>query len=106
MARYGLLSESERKLDYVLGLTLNKFMERRLQTRIYKEGSQAKSIHHARCLIFQRHIKVGKNLVDASQFQVRTESEKKIDFAANSPLGGGKPGRTKRKHAKAAKKAE
>ena len=106
MARYGLLSESERKLDYVLGLTLNKFMERRLQTRIYKEGSQAKSIHHARCLIFQRHIKVGKNLVDASQFQVRTESEKKVDFASNSPLGGGKPGRTKRKHAKAVKKAE
>jgi small subunit ribosomal protein S9e len=104
MSRYGLLSEGERKLDYVLGLTLNKFMERRLQTRIYKEGGQARSIHHARCLIRQRHIKVGKDLVNASQFQVRTESEKKIDLSGTSPLGGGKPGRTKRKHAKRAPK--
>jgi small subunit ribosomal protein S9e len=30
MKRYGLLAESEDKLDYVLGLTLNKLMERRL----------------------------------------------------------------------------
>jgi small subunit ribosomal protein S9e len=72
MARYGLLSENERKLDYVLGLTINKFMERRLQTRIYKEGGQARSIHHARVLIRQRHIKVGRELVDAAQFMVRT----------------------------------
>lgn len=104
MARYGLLSESERKLDYVLGLTINKFMERRLQTRIYKEGGQARSIHHARCLIRQRHIKVGKDLVNAAQFQVRTESEKKIDLASRSPLAGGKPGRAKRKNLKKAPK--
>merc|ERR1711982_174703 len=30
MTRLGLLGESERKLDYVLGLTPAKFMERRL----------------------------------------------------------------------------
>jgi len=30
MTRYGLLTESEDKLDYVLGLTVNKLMERRL----------------------------------------------------------------------------
>jgi small subunit ribosomal protein S9e len=30
MFRYGLLSENENKLDYVLGLTLHKFMDRRL----------------------------------------------------------------------------
>lgn len=30
MSRYGLLSEKENKLDYVLGLTVNKLMERRL----------------------------------------------------------------------------
>lgn len=106
MARYGLLSENERKLDYVLGLTLQKFMERRLQTKIYKELGQAKSIHHARCLIYQRHVKVGKDLVDAAQFQVRTESEKKIDLAPGSSLNNGKPGRTKRKNLKRKPKAE
>ena len=30
MFRYGLLSETENKLDYILGLTVHKFMERRL----------------------------------------------------------------------------
>ncbi len=30
MSRYGLLSASESKLDYVLGLTVHKLLERRL----------------------------------------------------------------------------
>jgi len=30
MVRFGLLQEDERKLDYVLGLTTHKMMERRL----------------------------------------------------------------------------
>jgi small subunit ribosomal protein S9e len=30
MTRLGLLNENERKLDYILGLTIAKFMERRL----------------------------------------------------------------------------
>merc|ERR1711912_215325 len=32
IVKLGLLKENERKLDYVLGLTVNQFMERRLQT--------------------------------------------------------------------------
>lgn len=36
MHRYGLLSNEELKLDYVLGLTVNKFLDKRLQTRIYQ----------------------------------------------------------------------
>ena len=50
MKRYGLLDENENKLDYVLGLTLGKFMDRRLQTVVYKKGI-AKSVHHARVMI-------------------------------------------------------
>ncbi|KAL4461992.1 hypothetical protein ABPG74_000837 [Tetrahymena malaccensis] len=99
MFRYGLLSEQERKLDYVLGLTIHKLMERRLQTRVFKLNL-ANSIHHSRVLIRQRHIKVGKNLVNVPSFMVRTDSEKSIDFASTSPLGGGREGRTKRKNAK------
>ena len=56
MVRYGLLSENENKLDYVLGLTLHKFMDRRLQTVLFKK-QLARSIHHARILIKQKHIK-------------------------------------------------
>eukprot|EP00178_Gracilaria_changii_P018417 TRINITY_DN5265_c0_g4_i1.p1 TRINITY_DN5265_c0_g4~~TRINITY_DN5265_c0_g4_i1.p1 ORF type:complete len:107 (-),score=15.52 TRINITY_DN5265_c0_g4_i1:37-357(-) len=105
MHRYGLLSNEELKLDYVLGLTVNKFLDKRLQTRIYQEGFQAKSIHQARVLIHQRHIRVGKNLVDASQFLVRTTSEKKINLAPLSPFETKKPSRTSRKKNKG-KKAE
>eukprot|EP00929_Paragymnodinium_shiwhaense_P079063 TRINITY_DN410_c0_g1_i1.p1 TRINITY_DN410_c0_g1~~TRINITY_DN410_c0_g1_i1.p1 ORF type:complete len:193 (+),score=55.20 TRINITY_DN410_c0_g1_i1:69-647(+) len=96
MCRLGLLSESERKLDYVLGLTAAKIMERRLQTKVFKLGL-AKSIHHSRCLIRQRHIRVGKQICDIPSFLVRVDSEKHIDFALTSPFGGGRPGRVRRK---------
>ena len=59
MVRIGLLKESERKLDYVLGLTISQFMERRLQTLVMQRRL-AQSVHHARVLILQRHIAVGK----------------------------------------------
>merc|ERR1711959_708021 len=96
MVRLGLLLENERKLDYVLGLTTAKIMERRLQTKVFKLGL-AKSIHHARCLIRQRHIRVGKQICDVPSFLVRVDSEKHIDFALTSPFGGGRPGRVRRK---------
>lgn len=56
MNKYGLLDESQNKLDYVLALTPSDFLERRLQTLVFKLGL-AKSIHHARVLIRQRHIR-------------------------------------------------
>lgn len=56
MNRYGLLDEGQNKLDYVLALTVENFLERRLQTLVFKTG-MAKSIHHARVLIRQRHIR-------------------------------------------------
>lgn len=100
MIRLGLLNEKEQKLDYVLGLTISKFMERRLQTKVYKLG-HARTIHHARCLIVQRHIRVGRQIVNVPSFVVRVDSEKHIDFSPTSPLGGGPPGRVKRKKLKA-----
>lgn len=96
MTNLGLLGESERKLDYVLGLTAAKFLERRLQTKVFKLQI-ARSYHHARVLIRQRHIRVGKQICNVPSFLVRTDSEKHIDFASTSPFGGGRPGRVKRK---------
>eukprot|EP00746_Dinoflagellata_sp_MGD_P153896 gnl/MRDRNA2_/MRDRNA2_84515_c0_seq1.p1 gnl/MRDRNA2_/MRDRNA2_84515_c0~~gnl/MRDRNA2_/MRDRNA2_84515_c0_seq1.p1 ORF type:complete len:194 (-),score=46.92 gnl/MRDRNA2_/MRDRNA2_84515_c0_seq1:80-661(-) len=96
MVKLGLLLENERKLDYVLGLTSAKIMERRLQTKVFKLGL-AKSIHHARCLIRQRHIRVGKQICNIPSYLVRVDSEKHIDFALTSPFGGGRPGRVRRK---------
>jgi ribosomal protein S4 len=100
-------------------------LERRLQTQVFKLGL-AKSIHHARVLIRQRHIRcgiilgspcsllcsnratcnyrVGKQIVNVPSFVVRLDSQKHIDFALTSPYGGGRPGRVKRKRAAAAAK--
>jgi small subunit ribosomal protein S9e len=117
--RIGVLDESRMKLDYVLALKVEDFLERRLQTCVYKLGL-AKSIHHARVLIKQRHIRyaslirsvcnpansflhsVGKQIVNVPSYMVRLDSQKHIDFALTSPFGGGRPGRVRRKKAKAA----
>ncbi|XP_050498974.1 40S ribosomal protein S9-like, partial [Diabrotica virgifera virgifera] len=97
LVRIGVLDENRMKLDYVLGLKIENFLERRLQTQVFKSGL-AKSIHHARVLIRQRHIRVRKQVVNISSFIVRLDSQKHIDFSLKSPLGGGRPGRVKRKN--------
>jgi len=86
-------------------LKVEDFLERRLQTQVFKSGL-AKSIHHARVLIRQRHIRVGKQIVNVPSFVVRLDSQKHIDFALTSPFGGARAGRVKRKRAKAAASAE
>lgn len=126
LVRIGVLDESRMRLDYVLSLKIEDFLERRLQTQVFKSGL-AKSIHHARVLIRQRHIRyalfsphwfsstyvpflpsfsVGKQIVNVPSFVVRLDSQKHIDFALTSPYGGGRPGRVKRKRAAAAAKKE
>ncbi|KAK1656564.1 ribosomal protein S4/S9 N-terminal domain-containing protein [Colletotrichum godetiae] len=89
LVRVGVLDESRMKLDYVLALKVEDFLERRLQTCVYKLGL-AKSIHHAR------------QIVNVPSFIVRLDSQKHIDFALTSPFGGGRPGRVRRKKAAAA----
>merc|ERR1712004_420094 len=96
--RLGVLEEDKNELDYVLGLKVNDFLERRLQTQVFKLRL-AKSIHHARVLIRQRHIRVRKQVVNVPSYVVRLDSQKHIDFSLRSPLGGGRPGRVKRKNA-------
>jgi small subunit ribosomal protein S9e len=56
LIRTGILSEEKTKLDYILGLKIEDLLERRLQTQVFQLGL-AKSIHHARVLIRQRHIR-------------------------------------------------
>ena len=98
LKRYGLLTDEETTLDDILKLTTTRFMERRLQTKVHRQGI-AKSIHHARVLIKQKHIRVGKQIVNVPSFCVRTTAEKHIDYALNSPYGQGRPGRVARRRA-------
>lgn len=99
LVRIGVLDEGKMKLDYILGLKIEDFLERRLQTQVFKLGL-AKSIHHARVLIRQRHIRVRKRVVNIPSFIVRLDSQEHIDFSLRSLYCGGRPGRVKRKNAK------
>ena len=103
MIRLGLLLESEKKLDYVLGLTLSQFMERRLQTLV-AQRKLANSIHHSRVMIRQRHIAVGKQMVNIPSFMVRVSSEQHIQISPKSVFKTGENGRMKRKRAAGDKK--
>lgn len=98
MVRIGVIKESERKLDYILGLSLAQFMERRLQTLVMKRNI-AHSVHHARILIRQKHIAVGKQMVNIPSYMVRVSSEQHIQIAPNSVLRTGALGRQKKKRA-------
>ena len=96
MVKLGLLKETQTELDYVLGLTPRQFMERRLQTVVFKRN-MANSVHQARVDIFGRHIAVGKQLVNNPSFMVRVSSEPHVQLSASSVKRTGKPGRVKRK---------
>ena len=98
MNRFGLLSEDEKELDFVLQLSTKRMLERRLQNVVYRSGF-AHSIHEARVLIKQRHIRVGNTMVNIPGFLVRTDSAKLIEYALTSPKGQGRPGRVARKRA-------
>ena len=104
LVRIGVLDENRMKLDYVLGLKTEDFLERRLQTQVFKLGL-AKSIHHARVLIRQKHIRVRKQVVNIPSYIVRLDAQKhNIDIAINSAYGSGREGRVKRKRMRAGDK--
>ncbi|ETO03593.1 40S ribosomal protein S9 (RPS9B) [Reticulomyxa filosa] len=100
--RLGILPDEQNRLEYVLSIKVEDFLKRRLQTLV-KEIATTKSVHHARVLIYQRHIVVGKQVVKSPSFLVRKNSQSFINFRDGSSIGGtGLPGRVKRKNLKKA----
>ncbi len=82
MVRLGVLAKDQTKLDYVLGLTTNQFLDRRLQTIVFSKSKFAKSIHEARTLIFQRKISINrgsrKQIITVPSYLVRSRNEQHI----------------------------
>jgi small subunit ribosomal protein S9e len=110
MLRIGVLNRNEQKLDYVLGLTVKQFLDRRLQTVVFNSKA-AKSIHEARSLIFQRKIAINKGLrrqiVNTPSFIVRRENESHIAKIYEEKENSRTKKRTKRKNEeKAANQAD
>jgi len=84
LIRMGILKENA-TLDDILNLTVEDFLERRLQTIVYRQGI-AKTIKQARQLITHGHIAVDGRRVTSPSFIVTKELESKISFYKNSPF--------------------
>ena len=82
MTRLGVLAKDQQKLDYVLGLTLKQFLDRRLQSIVFSKSKFANSIHEARVLIFQRKISINKGsrkqIINIPSYMVRSKNEQHI----------------------------
>lgn len=70
-------------LDDVLGLTIEKILERRLQTLVLRKGL-AKTPLQARQLVLHGHITIGGKQVNAPSYLVPVEEEPLIEYAEGS----------------------
>merc|ERR1712121_27063 len=96
--RLGILGPEQQNLEYCMGIKVQDFLKRRLQTLVKDIGVE--SVHRARVLIYQRHIRVGHQVVTSPSFLVREKSQGFINFREGSSLGGGPPGKIKRRNIK------
>lgn len=86
----GLVGENA-TLDDVLGLTVDKILERRLQTIVHKKGL-ARSMLQARQLITHGHIAIRGRSVNIPSYLVTVGEEPLIDYAPGKNFAGGKLG--------------
>jgi len=77
LRKIGVLSE-DAALDDVLGLILEKFLERRLQTLVQKKGL-VNSSKQARQLIVHGHVKVNGKKISYPSYMVSKDEENKIE---------------------------
>jgi len=84
LVKYGLITKDS-KLEDVLGLKVNDFFERRLQTLVYKKGL-ARSTNQARQFIVHGHILVNNKKITAPSYMVSLAEESQISFDQSSSL--------------------
>ena len=82
--RMGILSQNA-GVDDVLGLTLNDFLIRRLQTLLVKKGL-ARTMHQARQFITHQHVQVAGKMITSPSYLVLRDEESQIVFVASSSL--------------------
>jgi len=72
-------------IDDILGMRIEHFLDRRLQTLVYKKGL-ARTMRQARQFITHRHIMVNGKVVTAPSYLVPLNEEATITFVERSPL--------------------
>jgi len=84
LTKIGVLSEGA-TLDDILNLSVDSFMERRLQTIVYRQGL-ANTILQARQFIVHGHISVDGRKVTVPGYIVRRDEETGVSYYKSSPL--------------------
>ena len=82
LKRLGILSETA-AIDDVLDLSIEDFLERRLQTMVFNKGL-ARSIYQARQLISHGHVTVVNHRVKSPSYMVLRDEEAKIMYSPTS----------------------
>jgi small subunit ribosomal protein S4 len=84
LKRYSILS-TEGTLDDILALDTKNFLERRLQTQVYRQGF-ASTIRQSRQFITHGHISIDNKKITIPSYIVSIDDEQKIEYYTNSPL--------------------
>jgi len=88
LTRMGVLDENA-TLDDILNLNVEDFLERRLQTMVYRQGL-ANTIKQARQMVIHGHIAVDGRRVTVPSYIVNRDEESKISYYVNSPFAKAK----------------
>ena len=83
--KMGILTKENATLDDILGLTEESYLERRLQTIVYRKGL-ARTVYQARQLIVHGHIAINGKRVTSPGYIVMKGEEDLIDFYPTSPF--------------------
>ncbi|MBI4257639.1 MAG: 30S ribosomal protein S4 [Thaumarchaeota archaeon] len=84
LRRVGLIG-IEATLDDVLGLTVENFLERRLQTVVVKKGI-ARSPYQARQMITHGHVEVGERIITIPSYIVKAAEDAAVRIRDDSSL--------------------
>jgi len=82
--KYNLIKKGI-EIEEVLELTPKDFLERRLQTLVYKKGL-ARSVKQARQFITHGHIFIGNQKITVPSYFVKIDEENKITYNPSSSL--------------------
>lgn len=89
LAQKGFLSSGS-KIDNVLDMKQEDWLDRRLQTVVFKKGL-AKTAKHARQLVGHNYVKVGDRVINIPSYIVTLKEEKLISLVPAKPKAVAKP---------------
>ncbi len=82
--RWGILPDGS-TLDDILKLSVEKFLNRRIQTLVFKKGL-AKTVYQARQLVVHGHIAIDGQKMSSPSYLVKAAEEDKLEYYYKSPF--------------------